>query len=105
MGWKTGNPDVEGPGHRKLKRGEVESGKGARVLREQDVGVGSGKDEVEQWEGRGVGGVGGRGMEEGGRGGEIMRMEERGNGRGSVETEEWKSGGVEKSRTGSGRIE
>jgi hypothetical protein len=52
-------------------------------------------------------------MKEGGRGGGIMSMEERGSGRGSVETEEWKNGRVdewnsprvEKSRTGSGRIQ
>jgi hypothetical protein len=53
MGWKTGNLDVEGPGHRNLKRGEVESGKGAILLREQDAGVGKMKrnnGKIEGWE-------------------------------------------------------
>jgi hypothetical protein len=52
MRWKTGNLDVEGPGHRRLKRGGVENGKGARILREQNVGVGKMKwnnGEVEEW--------------------------------------------------------
>ena len=52
-------------------------------------------------------------MEEGGRGGENMRMEERGVGEGALrrkrrkcgQVDEWKSSRVEKSRTGSRRIE
>jgi hypothetical protein len=52
MRWKTGSRDVEGPGHWKLKRGEVESGQGAGILREQNVGVGKMKwnnGKVEEW--------------------------------------------------------
>ena len=53
MRWKTGNLDVEGPGYRKHKRGELESGKGARVIREHTAEIGKmkwDKGKVEEWE-------------------------------------------------------